>query len=94
MKFEEVFKNKKRFPDLVCEICGYKNQLNFEPLYDWLRLVDVVCTNCHNWAYWCNYFTPKEVITRRFEIDRIYLMEVIAGRPYRLVYFNSFKTNI
>lgn len=94
MKYEEVFKKKKSFPNLVCEICGYRNQLNFEPLYDWLRLIDVVCVNCHSWAYWSNYFTPDEIFHRRFELDRVYLLEIVAQRAYRLSYFNSFRTNI
>lgn len=40
------------YPKLICEVCGFKNQLFFEPKVRLELLYDVVCSSCQHYAYW------------------------------------------
>jgi hypothetical protein len=40
------------YPKLICEVCGFKNQLKFEPKVRLELLQDVVCSSCQHYAYW------------------------------------------
>lgn len=54
-------KQPATYPKLACENCGYHNQLNFVPKKDWGKLIDVVCQNCKEMAYWSYYWKEWEM---------------------------------
>jgi len=45
-------KEKVTYPQLICEVCGFKNQLKFNPKERLELLQDLVCTRCQHYAYW------------------------------------------
>ena len=70
---------KPTYPKLVCEYCGKKNQLNFEPKNnkEFSKLMGIICGYCGWLAYWQNYYTAQ------------FLMKIIIN-PYKKEYLKEF----
>jgi hypothetical protein len=47
---------EERYPELRCENCLFKNELDFCPLKKFSLLASVRCSNCRKMAYWTYYY--------------------------------------
>ena len=63
---EKLVKPAVTFPKLLCQSCGYSNQLNFNPLKLEVLLEEVICENCKRHAYWTFYFKIEEMLGLNF----------------------------
>ncbi len=61
MSNEEGKAKENPLPKMICENCGYYNQLSFAPLSDPEALWHVHCKNCLELAYYKYYLSDKAI---------------------------------
>ena len=61
MTLEKEEEKKVIFPKMVCENCGFINQLSFNPLVDGERMSQKICGRCRQFAYWAIYWETFQV---------------------------------
>ncbi len=75
---------KPTFPQLVCENCGFVNQLDFNPKVQKEKLSNTMCQSCEQHAYWSYYWRENQLISTHHWVCWVAIMEAIRKRSMRL----------
>lgn len=59
---ELISGDDESYPQLICEGCGYWNQLDFDPRDDGGLLTSHRCLRCQNFSHWSHYYDLWDLV--------------------------------